>query len=71
MFLGGKSRFFTDDFPPDLINVGFHGHDDRTGHLEPKLVEKTDLVQWIINTPTGRRSPPSSNGGSTFRRTTA
>lgn len=39
MFLGGKRRFFTDDFPPDLTNVGFHGHYDRTGHLEPKLVE--------------------------------
>jgi hypothetical protein len=57
MFLGGKRRFFTDDFPPDLTNVGFHGHYDRTGHLAPKVVERTGLVQWIIEHSDGKADP--------------
>ena len=30
MFLGGASRFFTDDYPPAMTHVGFHGHYRRT-----------------------------------------
>src|SRR5262249_37666264 len=35
MFLGGKSRHFTDDYPPEYTHVGFHGHYDDNGRLLP------------------------------------
>ena len=31
MFLGGKQRYFTDDYPPQYTRVGFHGHYDSRG----------------------------------------
>jgi hypothetical protein len=31
MFLGGSTRYFTDDYMPEYNNVGFHGHYDRMG----------------------------------------
>src|SRR6185436_17637316 len=34
MFLGGSTRYFTDDYVPESNNVGFHGHYDRMGHLD-------------------------------------
>ena len=35
MFLGGRTRYFTDDYLPESNNVGFHGHYDRGGHSTP------------------------------------
>src|SRR5215813_4918341 len=29
LFLGGKERYFTSDYPPDGTHVGFHGHYNR------------------------------------------
>jgi hypothetical protein len=48
MFLGGKVRLFTDDFPMERTNVGFHGHYDREGKLLPDLVSKYGFYDWII-----------------------
>ena len=28
LFLGGKERYLTDDYPPEYTQVGFHGHYD-------------------------------------------
>jgi hypothetical protein len=33
MFLGGTVRQFTDDYPSEFTEVGFHGHYDRDGLL--------------------------------------
>jgi hypothetical protein len=29
MFLGGSTRYFTDDYLPEQNNIGFHGHYER------------------------------------------
>jgi len=57
MFLGGATRAFTDDFPPDETNVGFHGHYDHNGDLDRQLVEKTKLKAWIIKFSDGKADP--------------
>src|SRR5947208_10897072 len=38
MFLGGSTRYFTDDYGPENNNIGFHGHYDRIGRLNTNLV---------------------------------
>ena len=43
MFLGGSTRYFTDDYLPENNNVGFHGHYDRTGRLNANLVRQYGL----------------------------
>src|SRR5215470_18176635 len=43
MFLGGKTRYFTDDYPPEHTEVGFHGHYDAKGHLDSHLVSQYGL----------------------------
>ncbi len=45
LFLGGKRRLFSSDFPQGLTYVGFHGHYDF-GKLNPQAVEKNDQVAW-------------------------
>jgi hypothetical protein len=45
LFLGGKQRVFTDDFPHSLTYVGFHGHYDF-GKLNLEAVKKQDLIAW-------------------------
>jgi hypothetical protein len=55
MFLGGKTRYFTDDFPPAYTNVGFHGHYDMTsGRLAPQLVAQFHLKDWLIKYSDGK-----------------
>jgi hypothetical protein len=54
MFLGGRQRSFTDDFPQERTEVGFHGHYGRDGRLLPDLVRKLDLKAWIIRHSDGR-----------------
>jgi hypothetical protein len=44
MFLGGEERLFTDDFPMERTNVGFHGHYDHDGRLLPELV----AIIWVV-----------------------
>jgi hypothetical protein len=58
MFLGGKSRVFTDDYPPEYTHVGFHGHYDMSnGRLLTKLVDSWRLQDWIIKHSDGKADP--------------
>ena len=57
MFLGGKTRVFTDDEPPDATHVGFHGHYDGSGHLLAGLVAQLGLKDWIIRYSDGKADP--------------
>ena len=54
MFLGGKRRFFTDDFPPEYTHVGFHGHYDGKGRLATDAVKRLGLKDWIIKYSDGK-----------------
>ncbi len=45
LFLGGKTRLFSDDFPASLTYVGFHGHYDF-GKLNLEAVKKNDQAGW-------------------------
>jgi len=53
LFLGGKERYFTDDYPPQFIQVGFHGHYDN-GDLNAALVNALHLKDWIIRYSDGK-----------------
>ena len=57
MFLGGSARYFTEDYPPENSNIGFHGHYDRTGRLDANLVRRYGLSDWIINYSDGKADP--------------
>jgi len=57
MFLGGASRHFTDDFPPEYTHVGFHGHYDGQGYLVVKTVRDLGLKDWIIKYSDGKADP--------------
>jgi hypothetical protein len=71
MFLGGSTRYFTDDYLPEQNNIGFHGHYDRMGRLNANLVRQYGLRDWIIKYSDGKADPalverwiniPSSRG---------
>jgi hypothetical protein len=58
MFLGGKTRYFTDDFPAIYTNLGFHGHYDmNNGHLQQQLVAQFHLKEWLIKYSDGKADP--------------
>jgi hypothetical protein len=57
MFLGGKNRYFTDDYPPEHTNIGFHGHYDSNGRLAPELVHRLGLKNWIVQYSDGKADP--------------
>jgi hypothetical protein len=57
MFLGGKDRVFTDDYPPEFTNVGFHGHYDNSGRLDAELVRRHGLKDWIVKYSDGKADP--------------
>jgi hypothetical protein len=58
MFLGGKTRYFTDDYPAIYTHVGFHGHyDPKSGHLLPQQVQRYGLKAWIIKYSDGKADP--------------
>jgi len=57
MFLGGATRHFTDDFPPEYTDVGFHGHYDGQGHLQREYVQAMGLKDWIIKYSDGKADP--------------
>lgn len=57
MFLGGKTRLFSDDYPADRTYVGFHGHYDANGNLDPQSVGKGGLYNWIIKYSDGKADP--------------
>ena len=56
MFLGGKTRYFTNDFPPEYTDVGFHGHYNNC-HLARAVVERLGLKNWIIKYSDGKADP--------------
>ena len=53
LFLGGKDRYFTDDYPPEFTQVGFHGHYDK-GDLNAASVNALHLKDWIIRYSDGK-----------------
>jgi len=57
MFLGGKKRVFTDDYPLDQTRVGFHGHYDAQGNLKGASVIRGGLYDWIIRYSDGKADP--------------
>lgn len=57
MFLGGKQRLFTDDYPLDQTRVGFHGHYDAQGNLNGASVIRGGLYDWIIRYSDGKADP--------------
>jgi hypothetical protein len=57
MFLGGKERYFTDDYPPQYTHVGFHGHYDNRGDLLVKQVDTLHLKDWIVKYSDGKADP--------------
>jgi hypothetical protein len=46
LFLGGKERYFTDDYPPNYTQIGLHGHYDGKGDLNAASVNKLHLKEW-------------------------
>jgi hypothetical protein len=54
MFLGGKERRFTDDYPPTATEIGFHGHYGPDGRLNPQLVRQFGLERWVIEYSDGK-----------------
>ena len=57
MFLGGRTRFYTDDYPPEDTHVGFHGHYYANGRLNAGLVSQYGLRDWIIRFSDGKADP--------------
>jgi len=56
LFLGGKVRVFSDDYPASLTYVGFHGHYDF-GKLNLAAVKKNDLAGWTTKYTNGKVDP--------------
>ena len=54
MFLGGSTRYFTDDYPADHTHIGFHGHYHADGHLNAALMAQYGLRHWIIKYSDGK-----------------
>jgi hypothetical protein len=57
LYLGGKERYFTDDYPPQYTQIGFHGHYDRNGDLNAAYVAELHLKDWIIRYSDGKGRP--------------
>jgi hypothetical protein len=57
MFLGGRTRYFTDDYPAERTEIGFHGHYYSNGRLNADLVGRYGLRDWIINYSDGKADP--------------
>jgi hypothetical protein len=54
LFLGGKERYFTDDYPPEFTQVGLHGHYDNNGNLNAASVKAQHLKDWTIRYSDGK-----------------
>jgi hypothetical protein len=57
MFLGGRTRYFTDDYPAERTEIGFHGHYYSNGRLNADLVSRYGLRDWIIKYSDGKADP--------------
>jgi hypothetical protein len=53
LFLGGERRHFTDDYPPEYTQIGFHGHYDN-GDLNAASVNALHLKDWTIRYSDGK-----------------
>jgi hypothetical protein len=40
LFLGGKQRYFTDDYQPEYTQIGLHGHYDSNGRLGERTASR-------------------------------
>ena len=58
MFLGGSTRYFTDDYPAEDTHIGFHGHYHANGHLNAAMVRQYGLRDWIIKYSDGKADAP-------------
>jgi hypothetical protein len=56
MFLGGRTRYFTDDYPPERTDIGFHGQ-YWNGLLDAGSVARSGLRAWIIRYSDGKADP--------------
>jgi hypothetical protein len=54
MLLGGRTRYYTDDYPLEATNIGFHGHYYANGRLNANLVRLYGLGNWIIKYSDGK-----------------
>jgi hypothetical protein len=54
MFLGGRTRYFTDDYPAEHTHIGFHGHYHADGQLNAALMAQYGLRDWIIKYSDGK-----------------
>jgi hypothetical protein len=57
MFLGGSVRQFTNDYPPEFTEVGFHGHYGKDGKLNSAYVARMGLAAWIEKYSDGKADP--------------
>jgi hypothetical protein len=53
IFLGGRTRQFTDDYAPEYTTIGFHGYYEGTA-LDPAMVQRLDLRNWYIRYSDGK-----------------
>ena len=56
LYLGGYERYFSDDYPPEYTQIGFHGH-YRNGDLNAAYVAELHLKDWIIRYSDGKADP--------------
>lgn len=54
MFLGGKQRLFTNDYPDEKTYIGFHGHYDKNHKLDTRSVSNLGLYSWILKYSDGK-----------------
>jgi hypothetical protein len=54
MFLGGRTRYFTDDYPAEQTHISFHGHYHADGHLNAAMMAQYGLRDWIIKYSDGK-----------------
>ena len=56
MFLGGKTRLFSDDYPPEYTHLSFHGNYSN-GFISLENVNRLNLQDWIIKYSDGKADP--------------
>lgn len=56
MFLGGKTRFFSSDYPPEYTHLSFHGNYSN-GFISLEAVNRLNLQDWIIKHSDGKADP--------------
>ncbi len=56
MFLGGKTRYFSSDYPPEYTHLSFHGNYSN-GFINLEAVNRLNLQDWIIKHSDGKADP--------------